>query len=343
MNSRKNRGASRLQSSSLADSSIVLLIAVSMVSFFAGTIFTAHMNMECIGGVGGHHFMDAEVEELVQKRLRSLQSFSDRSESISSESRPSLVKFPKTTRNYAQAMVRVPKAEFFEQFDIGVPMDPVDDPASEVLILYNHEKALPSDDKKMSKISDDSSFPQLNTVDAVENCEYLHVILADHGKSKSTCTAIVPNYESYHVQKWMRLGDKGLDSTKGFSLVSRGIRPNGRNEFRPPLSAQIRNNWEILKKYFESFDEVTNELKPLLEKVATPKNTVTVMVSNFGQSELLINFVCAAKSRNLDISSIIVFATDLETKELAEGLGLVAFYDKWVSIECERTRNSTIF
>ena len=65
----------------------------------------------------------------------------------------------------------------------------------------------------------------------------------------------------------------------------------------------------------------------------TPKNTVTVMVSNFGQSELLINFVCAAKSRNLDISSIIVFATDIETKELAEGLGLVAFYDKWVSIE----------
>jgi len=41
-----------------------------------------------------------------------------------------------------------------------------------------------------------------------------------------------------------------------------------------------------------------------------------------------VNFVCAAKSRNLDISSIIVFATDLETKDLAEGLGLVAFFDK---------------
>jgi len=66
----------------------------------------------------------------------------------------------------------------------------------------------------------------------------------------------------------------------------------------------------------------------LVEKVATPKKTVTVMVVNFGQSELLMNFVCAAKSRNLDISSVIVFVTDLETKVLAEGLGLVAFYDE---------------
>ena len=141
----------------------------------------------------------------------------------------------------------------------------------------------------------------------------------------------------------MRLGDEGLDATQDLSLVSRGIRDNGRNEFRPPLNKQIRNNWDILKNYFESFDEVTKQLKPLLKKVATPKKTVTVMVSNFGQSELLINFVCAAKSRNLDISSIIVFATDLETKELAEGLGLVAFYDKWVSIECGGVRNPMIF
>ena len=55
------------------------------------------------------------------------------------------------------------------------------------------------------------------------------------------------------------------------------------------------------------------------------------MVSNFGQSELLVNFVCSARSRGLDISSVLVFATDLETKALAESLGLTAFYDKRVS------------
>ena len=44
-----------------------------------------------------------------------------------------------------------------------------------------------------------------------------------------------------------------------------------------------------------------------------------------------MNFVCAAKSRNLDLSAVLVFATDEETKELAEGLGLAAFFDKTVS------------
>lgn len=43
-----------------------------------------------------------------------------------------------------------------------------------------------------------------------------------------------------------------------------------------------------------------------------------------------MNFVCAAKSRNLDLSPVLVFATDVETKELAEGLGLTAFFDETV-------------
>ena len=314
------------------------MIAVSMVSFFAGTIFTAHMNMECTTGISNHHFMDAKVEEMVQKRMRNLQALSDRSKTESKsevevESKPSLMKFPTGTINYAQGLARTPKKEFFEQFDIGVPMDPVKGMESEVLLLYNRAKAFPNDYKDPSKITDDSFIPQLGTVDAIENCEYLHVILTDHGNQKNQCTAIVPNYESYHIQKWMRLGDKGLDTTKAFSLVSRGMRSNGREEFRSPKTDQIQRSWGILKNYFESYDEAIKELKPLLQKVATPKNTVTVMVSNFGQSELLINFVCAAKSRNLDISSVIVFATDTETKKLAEGLGLVAFYDKWVSTD----------
>lgn len=59
---------------------------------------------------------------------------------------------------------------------------------------------------------------------------------------------------------------------------------------------------------------------------------VIVMVCNHGQSELLMNFVCSAKSRNLDLGSVLVFATDEETKELAEGLGLAAFFDKTVSL-----------
>ena len=49
------------------------------------------------------------------------------------------------------------------------------------------------------------------------------------------------------------------------------------------------------------------------------------------QSELLMNFVCSAKARGIDISAVLVFATDEETKELAEGLGLAVFFDRVVS------------
>jgi hypothetical protein len=57
-----------------------------------------------------------------------------------------------------------------------------------------------------------------------------------------------------------------------------------------------------------------------------------VMVCNHGQSELLMNFVCAANARKLDLSAVLVFATDEETKDIAEGLGLTAFFDKMVSV-----------
>lgn len=45
-----------------------------------------------------------------------------------------------------------------------------------------------------------------------------------------------------------------------------------------------------------------------------------------------MNFACSARARGLDISNILVFATDEETKELAEGVGLTAYFDKRVSL-----------
>jgi hypothetical protein len=77
-------------------------------------------------------------------------------------------------------------------------------------------------------------------------------------------------------------------------------------------------------------EEVLAELKPILERVAVD-NTVIVLVCNFGQSELLLNFICSAKSRGFDLGRVILFATDEETKELAEAHGIAAYYDHRVS------------
>jgi hypothetical protein len=50
-----------------------------------------------------------------------------------------------------------------------------------------------------------------------------------------------------------------------------------------------------------------------------------VQVVNFGQVELLFNFVCNARARKIDLSNILVFATDNDTYELVKGIGLHVF------------------
>jgi hypothetical protein len=263
------------------------------------------------------------------------QSTKDIKPSLMSSS-STLLKFPDTTKRYAVGMARTSKEDFFDQLDIGVPMDiPKEgDGDSEVLFLYSRNEALPSAYMKESMIQHhkdptSTTIPSINMKDAVQNCDYLNVILTNHDK-RNQCIAIVPQYESYHIQKWMRLGPHGIDSAEDLELVSRGQQSNGKNQFEPPTKKDRKKNWDILSRYYEAFPNVMKELKPLVEHIATPHKTVTVMVSNFGQSELLVNFVCAARSRGLDISSVLVFATDLETKALAESLGLTAFYDKRV-------------
>jgi hypothetical protein len=246
------------------------------------------------------------------------------------------LEFPSTVQKYAVGMARTSKLEFAESLDMGVPLD-IPAPLGgdeDILILYQRPQALPKSYPHSSAASS-SNIPLLSMESAVENCDYLNIILTDHSKSRNQCIALVPQYESYHIQKWMRVGGgkKKLEHTAPLQMVSRGYQSNGLNSFAPPADKHIRQNWELLQKYFATFDESLADLKPLVEKIAKDR-TVVVMVCNFGQSELLVNFVCAANSRNLDISTILVFATDVETKALAESLGLTAFYDERVRAVC---------
>jgi hypothetical protein len=112
-------------------------------------------------------------------------------------------------------------------------------------------------------------------------------------------------------------------------LVSRGSQANGRKSTHPPAKEFTLRSWGMLREYLTLFSSKMKELAPIAEKVAK-KNTVIVLVCNFGQSELLMNFVCAAKARGFDLSPILLFATDIETKELAESLGITSWFDEEV-------------
>merc|ERR1712194_377865 len=86
----------------------------------------------------------------------------------------------------------------------------------------------------------------------------------------------------------------------------------------------------MLKTYFARLDDTLATLKPMASSCAGTDNTVIVMVCNTGQSDLLINFVCAAKARGFgDVvtEKVLVFATDEGVLKIAQGLGLRAFYD----------------
>jgi len=41
-----------------------------------------------------------------------------------------------------------------------------------------------------------------------------------------------------------------------------------------------------------------------------------------------MNFACSARARGFDLKNVLVFPSDLETKELAEGMGLMTFYEE---------------
>lgn len=224
---------------------------------------------------------------------------------------------------FAAAMARVDRAEFVEMYDPGVPLDRSSSGASQVLMVYSNAKAAPS------ALTDHNEIPELSTKEALDNCEMMHIALVDHGTRKQ-CLAIIPQYESFHLQKWMRINSKGeLNKDVDFQMVSRGHKTNGQNEFDPPDLNDARKHWKMLQQYFDNVDDVLSELKPLLAKIAK-QNTVIVMVVNFGQSELLINFVCAARNRNMDISNVIVFTTDQESTDIANGMGLTTYFDKRV-------------
>ena len=233
---------------------------------------------------------------------------------------------PNTVGRFASGMSRVNRDQFATKFDMGVPLDKSSKGNQDVLILYGGN-AGPQNPFDNASAKDTGEVPLLDSVDqAVENCDHLHVILTATDRAKQ-CIAVMGQYEAFHIQKFMRLPESGPVSSKApLKIVNRGAQDSGRMSTKPPTRAQTVEYWKVLQTYLATLPDVLESLKLVAAKVAKD-NTIIVMVCNHGQSELLMNFVCNAKSKGLDISQVLLFATDLETKALAEGLGIAAFYD----------------
>jgi Nucleotide-diphospho-sugar transferase len=271
---------------------------------------------------------------------------SDSSNSTTQQRRQS--PFPKSIEKMFVDYATVPRDDFNQMFDIGVPLDPPMEGAEEVVILYTSDKGLPwGKGFHHDKLG-------LDAETAVQNCHTVKVILQEPNRRRKTqqCFAFVPQWESYAIHKYMRL-PKNVDSMakngknapelidlkNPLRYVSRSYDDKGRHAGVPVVSRHTNPSYEVLVDYLQNLDRVLKELKPFLKDVMgkanamskgngnRSKNTLVVLVCNKGQAPLFRNFVCNARAKNLDLSHLVMFATDQETLKMCQDLGIAAWYE----------------
>jgi hypothetical protein len=246
--------------------------------------------------------------------------------------------FPRTMAKFIDSAALVDRDDFIATQDFGIPWDLTKDGNKEVLILYNHKGSVPTAKPQPTGSDGPSSLlPLYSAVDATANCNVLQVVLIQPDQVNQ-CVAVVGQWQSYHVHKLMRLEkdnvpSKGVDKAYDLRYVSRHHLNDGYKTKLPPASALTDQYGNALILYLQKLPATLDRLRPIAAQVAgggtelgtNSAKTIVVMVCNFGQSELLFNFVCTAKSRNLDLSKILLFATDADIIDLAKALGLAVF------------------
>mmetsp|Transcript_333 Transcript_333/g.762 ORF Transcript_333/g.762 Transcript_333/m.762 type:complete len:651 (-) Transcript_333:506-2458(-) len=280
--------------------------------------------------------IESEVEKELEKirTQESQQITKGKDETSSSHTR----RFPqKTMNNFAYGIARTKKDDLNKLFEFGNPMDAGQGAGKEdAIIIYQTSKALPSTNERLAhsaEYDDGKGIPLTDPKTATENCDAMNVIFTANPGNTRQCTAIISNFESYHIQRWMRvdtLKTTPVEPDLPLAHVSRGYASRGKSNFyAPPYEGKrspVRKHWGMLQTFFQHADSVLDDLRPILKRVARD-NTVVVLTCNHGQSSLLINFVCSSRRRGFDLGNILVFPTDIETKDLAEGLGLTTYYD----------------
>lgn len=337
--------------------SFVLLLCGS--SYLAGSLFGHHsLDLTSIHGetmsvdrlihgespLPGKDLINAAVdcegaeEELIElhvkEELQKIRKAEPTSNSASKQTQTR--RFPEDTMHkFVNGIARVKKDDLSEFFDFGNPMEIGKGTGQEdAIILYQSEKALPA---PSAEYDDGNGIPLFDPNTATSQCDAMNVIFTENPGNTRQCTAIIGNFESYHIQRWMK-----VDTTKSTPIksdlplapVSRGYASRAgkgkANFYAPPSDGKfspVKRHWVMLRTFLENVDSVLEDLKPILKKVARD-NAVIILTCNKGQSALLMNFACSARRRGFDLGNILVFPSDTETKDLAEGLGLATYYDE---------------
>jgi len=279
--------------------------------------------------------LDAILREKIEKALETdCPSNSNQNQGGDASNSSTEKRFPKSMSHFANGLISVNRKDLFATYDFGVPMSGGAE-NQDILMLYDTRSALPSErgPRGIAHAAEyGGGIPHAGAESATSNCDTMNVIFLkkpDLSRSR-ICTAIVGGqYQSYHIQKWMRLegsGTKGkADKDAPLRLTGRMTKADGYDEMLYPNRNNIDIHEEIMTSYLTNIKQIRSELSLILEKIAID-NTVIVSTVNQGQSELLMNFVCSSRSRGFDLENFILFPTDKFSKDLAEGMGIATFY-----------------
>ncbi|KAL7531102.1 hypothetical protein ACHAXR_003850 [Thalassiosira sp. AJA248-18] len=257
--------------------------------------------------------------------------------------------FPeRTTLEFATGALRVSRENLMQTYDFGVPIKK--DPKGEdidSIILYNTRASLPSKKKNLAVHGENGEIAKATVSEAMESCDTMNVIFTSLQTQAKVpeCQLLIGNFESYNINRFMRMPDldrakknhKELNHTLPLRHTGRIMLPQGIDEFDLPKLFKKSNSGEkdfllqhfdALKIFLENVDAVLKDLKELLQRRKVVRdNTVVVMTVNAGQSELLSNFVCNARSKGFDTGNVLIFPTDKESYKLAQGLGVATYFD----------------
>ncbi len=268
-------------------------------------------------------------------------------------------RFPSSTMGKSiNGLVRVTKDGINDLYDFGNPVDighgtTVED----ALLFYQKREAYPTSDESLRRDVEYDEYdggngggggggggiPIADASIATENCDTMNVILTNNPGNTRQCTAMIGNFESYHVQRWMKVDtvrSTTIDPTLPLVLVSRGYAQIGHgpktrgkaNFIAPPMDGKgshVMKHWNRLLSFFANVYAILEDLGDVLERISR-NNAVVILTCNMGQSALLMNFACNARRRGFDLGNVLVFPSDVETRDLAEGLGLTTYYDEKV-------------
>ena len=212
-------------------------------------------------------------------------------------------------------VLKVDAKEFQDTFQMGFPSihkEELQKEGKDILILPN--------------LQSNSTFDNISLVNMEKITSTCNNIVSIHIKEmyKGTqpdrlpCIALIPSSSgSQHLTRWKRNEDIHTFTRVGMK---------GRFMKSPNEKVMMQHEQNMLN-LLSSLENVQRELRTVLQTLKTEKGVIVLCI-NKGYIPLFRNFICAAKKIQMDLSSLLIFATDEASHTIAKQLGIVSFYSK---------------